>query len=141
VKNNYPVTPTRARGAAIGAGILTFFGAFWAFAALINWPQAPTWAYIIVALIIAALALFSATRFVAAAKLPPAQDAAQAAQRGRTIGIWFGIIFAVEALFIAIAASLLARAGRLLLIPLVVAAAVKHLLRFPNERCFGCGPA
>ena len=72
----------------------------------------------------AALAGFSVARLVAAAKLPPAQDAEQAARQGRATGIWFGIIFATEAIFIAAAAILLAGAGRPLLIPVVVAAIV-----------------
>ena len=36
MKNSYPLTRAHACGAAIGAGILTGFGALWAFAALAN---------------------------------------------------------------------------------------------------------
>ncbi len=129
------ITRAMARGAAIGAGILTFFGTYWAFAALINWPQAPAWVYGILTLVTVALTGFSVARFIAAAKRWPAPDAAQGARQGRAAGKWFALIFGVEVIAIAVAAIGLARANRPLLIPVVIAAIVGlHFL--PLARVF-----
>ena len=74
----HTITRASARGMAIGAINLTVFGALWAYNALRYWPQAPAWAYVIVVLAAATLAIFGAVRLVAASKLP--QEDAQAAR-------------------------------------------------------------
>ena len=116
------------RGAAIGALILTFAGAAWAVAGLVNWPGTPVWEFGFVAVPVLALTGLSISRLVAVAALPspqvPDAEAAENARRGRRIGLLFGAVFTVEMLLIALAAILLSSAGRPLLIPVAVAAIV-----------------
>ena len=132
--NNHPITRASARGSAIGAINLTVFGAIWAFNALgAYWPQAPGWAFGVLVLAAAALAIFGAVRLVAASRLP--REDAQAARQWRAAERWLGIIFAIQILLIAAAAIILARAGRPLLIPVVVAAIV-GLHFWPLARVF-----
>lgn len=124
-----------ARGLAVGALVLTFFGAIWALAALGNRPGTPAWAYGVVALISLALVIGSIARFVSAAKIPSPPDDAPEVQHGRAIGIWFSVVFAAEFLLIAAAAIILARMGQPLLIPIIVCAIV-GIHFFPLARLF-----
>ena len=126
------ITRDYARGVAIGALVLTFFGVFWAFA---NWPQAPSWAYGVLSLPVVALTLFAVVRFINAAKLPEAMDGDQAARDGKRTGIAFGVVFAVEFILIAAAAAILAKLNRPLLIPVAIALIV-GLHFFPLARLF-----
>jgi hypothetical protein len=132
----HPVTRAYARGVATGAFVLTFFGAFWAFEAITNWPQTSSFVYVLLSLPVAALILFAVIRFFDVAKLPQAADGDRAARDGKRTGIAFGIIFAVEAILIAAAAVILGALGHPLFIPIAVALIVGlHLL--PLARLFG----
>jgi hypothetical protein len=127
-------------GAGIGALVLTYTGAAWAFAALGNRPGAtPAWQFGVLTLPVLLLTALSVTRLVAVARLPiaPGSDAEaiEGARRGRRVGVLFGVVFAVEFGSIALAAILLSRAGRPLLIPVVIVAIVGvHFL--PLARIF-----
>jgi hypothetical protein len=130
-------------GAGVGALILTYAGAAWAFAALINSAGAASWEFGMSAMPALALTVMSVMRLVAIAKHPwpdasynaSGADAAERARRGRKVGLWFGIVFGVEAIVIASTAMFLARSGRPLLIPVAVVAIVgAHFL--PLARIF-----
>jgi len=113
-----------ARGAAIGAMLLTCFAAIWALSALASWPQAPVWTFALVTLAIGVLAVYSVARFVAASGLPRSQEEAQAARQWRTAGMWLAVIFALEMTFIAAAAIILGNSDQASLLPVVVTAIV-----------------
>jgi hypothetical protein len=114
--------PTRAqaRGAIIGAIILTLFGAAWAYGALLNRPSTPTYALFVAAIPPVGLGLISGLSFAGTGKLPPAADPDRAAREGRRMGIIFGVVFGIEGALIAIVANYLMRIGRPLLIPVWV---------------------
>src|SRR5215467_10320306 len=83
-------------GAGIGAMVLTYAGAAWAFAALINRPGAALWEYAILSLPALALTVMIVMRLLAICKLhgqEASQDAwadeAERANQGRKIGLWF----------------------------------------------------
>lgn len=132
VMRHNAVSRDYARGVAIGALILTFFGVFWAFA---NWPQAPSWAYGVLSLPVVTLTLFAVVRFINTAKLPEAMDGDQAARDDKRTGIAFGVVFAVEFILIAAAAAILNNLDRPLLIPVAIALIV-GLHFFPLARLF-----
>lgn len=127
-------------GAGIGALVLTYTGAAWAFAALGNRRGAtPAWEFGVLTLPVLLLTALGVIRLVAVARLPivPASgaEAIEGARRGRRVGLLFGAVFAVEFGSIALAAILLSRAGRPLLIPVVIVAIVgAHFL--PRARIF-----
>jgi hypothetical protein len=130
-------------GAGVGALILTYVGAAWAFAALINRAGAAPWEFGMSALPALALTVMGVMRLFAIAKhrWPDAShdasgaEAAERARRGRKVGLWFGVVFGVEAILIAFTAMFLARAGRPLLIPVAVVVIVgAHFL--PLARIF-----
>ncbi len=130
------VTRAFARGAAIGALVLSWFGAFWAFASIVHWPAAPPWAYAAAGLPVVALTLFSASRIVGSATLPPANDEAEAAREGKRMGRNFGIVCGIEFALIGAAAAALGSTGHPLLIPVAIALIVGlHFL--PLARVFG----
>ncbi len=124
-----------ARGAAIGALVLTGFGGFWAFESVVNQPEARTWEYVAAGVTGALLAGLCVLRLVGASNLAEADDPALAARAGRRMGMSFGIIFGIEGLLIGAAAGALARAGRPLLIPVAIALIV-GLHFFPLARVF-----
>jgi hypothetical protein len=99
-------TTAQIRGMAIGAAILTLFGLAWSLAALLNWPAHPTWSIVLALALAAALVAASAKRALHPGGRP-AIDPEKAAADGRRSGMWFGIIFTLEGVFIAIAAILL----------------------------------
>ena len=101
-----PRTTAQLRGMAIGAAILTLFGLAWALAALLNWPAHPRWS-IALSLSIAAALIVAAVFRALNPGGRPAADPEKAAAAGRRSGMWFGIIFTLEGVFIAIAAVLL----------------------------------
>jgi hypothetical protein len=111
--------------------ILILFAAVWAFSALVNWSQAPTWIFALVMLVIAALAVYSVARFTATSRLPRELEDAQAARQWRVANIWLAVIFAFEMIFIAVVAIILGDSDRSLLLPVAVAALVGiHFLPF-----------
>jgi hypothetical protein len=101
-----PRTTAQLRGMAIGAAILTLFGLAWSFAALLNWPAHPAWS-IVLSLSIAAALIGAAIFRALHPGGRPASNPALAAAEGRRSGMWFGLIFTLEGVFIAIAAILL----------------------------------
>jgi hypothetical protein len=127
-------------GAGIGALVLTYTGAAWAFAALGNRAGVtPRWEFGMLTVPVLLLTIFGVIRLVAVAKLPVLlasdPEAIEGARRGRRVGLLFGVVFAVEFGSIALAAILLSRAGRPLLIPVVIVAIVgAHFL--PLARIF-----
>jgi len=111
-------------GAGIGALVLTYAGAAWAFVALANRAGTPTWEFGVFALPVLTLTALSVMRLVAVARLPIRKlfgtEAIESARQGRKVGVWFALIFATEAALIAGTAVILARSGRPLLIPVAV---------------------
>jgi hypothetical protein len=91
-----------------------------------NWHEAPWWAYVVLDVPPVALIALTVVRLRASASLPEAANTAQAAREGKRSGIAFGVIFTVEAALIALAAVLLEKAGRPLLIPVAVWAVAGH---------------
>ena len=132
-----PRTTAQLRGMAIGAAILTLFGLAWALAALLNWPERPTWSIVLSLSIAGSLIAASIFRALHPGGLPSA-DPSRAAAQGRRAGVWFGIIFTLEGVFIAIAAIVLANHSLALWIPVAAALIVglhflplAHLFRVP----------
>jgi hypothetical protein len=132
-----PRTTAQLRGMAIGAAILTLFGLAWALGALLNWPDRPTWSIVLALWITASLIAASVFRVICPGGSPSA-DPARAAAQGRRGGMWFVIIFALEGVFIAIAAIVLAGHNLALWIPVAAALIVglhflplAHLFRVP----------
>lgn len=114
-------------GAGIGALVLTCAGAAWSFVALINRPEVRTWQFVLLVAPAVILIAASVRQLAAVARMPTSPSHAEAiesARHGRRIGRWFATIFGVEVAVIAAAATLLARAGRPLLIPVAVVAIV-----------------
>lgn len=128
------ITQATMRGTAVGAMLLTLFGALWAFAALSNWPHAPSWAFSIVILVLIALTTFSAMR-LAAAKLEPVYETIQTPHSERNAKTRFAALFAGEMIGIAVVVILLGHAGYPLLIPIVITVIV-GLHFFPLARIF-----
>lgn len=93
---------------AIGAAILTLFGLAWSLAALLTWSAHPRWSIVLSLWIAASLVVAAGFRAICPGGRPAA-DPEKAAAEGRRSGMWFGIIFTLEGVFIAIAAILLAR--------------------------------
>ncbi len=113
-------------GAGIGALVLTCAGAAWSFVALINRPEVRTWQFVLLVAPAVILIAASVRQLAAVARMPTSPSHAEAiesARHGRRIGR-FATIFGVEVAVIAAAATLLARAGRPLLIPVAVVAIV-----------------
>ena len=129
------VTRGFARGAAIGALVLTGFGGFWAIESVVHQSEAPAWEWVAVGVTGAVLASLCLLRMVRAANLAEAHDPGLAARAGRRMGMSFGIIFGIEGLLIGAAAAALAQAGRPLLIPVAIALIV-GLHFFPLARVF-----
>ncbi|MGH7533362.1 MAG: hypothetical protein ACREL4_08740 [Gemmatimonadales bacterium] len=125
-------------GAAVGALVLTWAGGAWAVAALLNRPGAPGWTFVAVALPVLALTITAVVRLRTIARSREersATEGAEAARRGRHAGMVFGIVFGAEIALIALAAIVLSRAGRGLLIPVAVVAIVgAHFI--PLSRAF-----
>jgi hypothetical protein len=127
-------TADRLRGLAVGAAILTGFGAFWVLFPLLQWKEAPGWALPLASSVGAALLALSAWRFVAAARAPHPDDA-EAARKGRALGMAFGIIFGLEGALIGLGAVVLSRMGLSEWIPFLTALLVGlHFL--PLARVF-----
>jgi hypothetical protein len=118
--------PTRAqaRGAVIGAIILTSFGAAWAFGAILNRPSLPQYAMFVAVVPSIVLGILSVLRLVGIRGLQPAADPELAAREGRAAGRTFGIVFGIEVVVIGVVATTLARIGRPLLIPVCIVAIV-----------------
>jgi hypothetical protein len=118
-----------------GALILTYFGAFWAYESITNWPQVSPLAVVLLSLPVVALTVFAILRFIGVARLPIATNGEQAVRDGKRIGITFGVIFTVEFILIAVVSIILANLDRPLLIPVAIALIVGlHL--FPLARVF-----
>lgn len=114
-------------GAGIGALILTYAGAAWAFVSLANRSATQTWEFVVAALPVVIITIFGVVRLAAAWKLPfrfSASEATESARHGRRVGLLFGVVFAAEFVAITTAAVLLSWAERPLLIPVAVAAIV-----------------
>ncbi|MGC1613806.1 MAG: hypothetical protein WA736_03895 [Candidatus Acidiferrum sp.] len=113
-------------GAGIGALVLTYAGAAWAFVALANRAGMPRWEFGVFALPVLTLTALSVVRLVAVAKLPIqtllGAEATERARQGRRMGILFALVFATEAALVAGTAVILARSSRPLLIPVAVMA-------------------
>ena len=124
-----------ARGAAVGALVLTGFGGFWALESVAHLPELPSWKYGVAGLPILVLLCFAVFRLIHAGGLAEASDADQAARAGRKMGMRFGIIFGIEGALIGAAAAGLAGADRPLLIPVAIALIV-GLHFFPLARVF-----
>src|SRR5260370_31992905 len=114
-------TAAWARGSAIGAMVLTLFGAAWFFAGLANWADLPRWLFWIAGILPAGLCGIAVWPMWNANRLPASQDPELAARRGRRAGMIFGIVFGVEGILIAGASVTLARRGHATLIPLAAA--------------------
>jgi hypothetical protein len=105
------------RGLAIGALVLTFFGAGWAIAPallLTTSSGATALALIVVALITVALVV-GCLALLRDAQRIPVDSSPKALARGRALGrrlgIGFGVVFGSEALFIALASIILSANG------------------------------
>lgn len=127
-------TVAHARGVVAGAAILTFFGSVWCLLALTFWQAHPRWsipaAYAVGTLLLA----WCLARFIAWKDIPSPDDPIAAA-KGKRAGMWFGIIFTAEGLFIGLAAVILNHLGLSGWIPLAAAALVGlHFL--PLARLF-----
>lgn len=99
-----PIPGDAIRGIASGVLFMAFFGTLWAgigIGAMQGWG----WPWLTIVTLLIGIALLGAgiSLLLSARNLP--DDVSEAdAQQGKRTGIWFGIIFAAEFLFIAIAA-------------------------------------
>ena len=124
------------RGATVGALVLTIFGTYWEFMTLSYSAHPPTWAFVATGLISLSLASFCIQRLITVSKLSTSLSDPEGSRNGRRQGLWFGIIFIFESLFIAVTAILLANADLPSMIPIAVAAIVGlHFL--PLAKLFG----
>lgn len=111
------------RGCVAGAAILTLFGSAWCIVALALWPAHPAWsipAGSVATLVLLALCVM---RLRALPNIPSVHDPVAAA-KGKRAGKLFGIIFGVESGLIWLCATLLARLGLSIWIPIAVAVIV-----------------
>ncbi|MGB6687438.1 MAG: hypothetical protein WBE76_06315 [Terracidiphilus sp.] len=130
----YMSSVAHVRGCLAGAAILTLFGSAWCIIALASWAARPGWS--IPAGFVATIALLGlcVLRLIALRNIPNIDDPAAAA-KGKRAGILFGIIFGAEGGLIALCATLLARMGLDIWIPIAVAIIVGlHFL--PLARVF-----
>lgn len=116
-------TVARVRGCVAGASILTLFGAAWCIVALALWPAHPVWS--IPAAVAATIGLLglSFMRLRALRNVPVIDDRVAAA-KGKRAGMLFGIIFGIECGVIWLCATVLARVGLSIWIPIAVAVVV-----------------
>lgn len=130
-------TAAHIRGTSVGAAILTGFGALWCIAALANWAARPGWSIPGACLTTVVLLVLCVMRFVGSREIPSSgSDDPAAAAKGKRAGILFGIIFGIEAGVIALCATLLARHGQGVWIPIAIALIVGvHFL--PLAHVFG----
>jgi hypothetical protein len=112
----------RARGIylVVGAAILTAAGAFWCIIALFYWSARPGWSIPLASATTIGFLALCAVRFAVSRRVVSVYDPVAAAA-GRRIGMLCGIIFWVEFGLIALCATLLARHGLVLWIPIVMA--------------------
>jgi hypothetical protein len=120
--NNEPTTTrTSVRGAALGVLFLTYFGEYWVFVSMTNWPKAPVWVYTISSLPVIALTYFAVMRLIRAEKLPVTAAEVQSAGDGKRPGRLFGIIFTIEFILIYSAVIILNKMEKPLLVPIAIA--------------------
>lgn len=112
----------RARGIflVVGAAISTAAGAFWCIMALFYWSARPVWAIPLASATTLGLLALCAVRFAVSRRAVRVYDPLAAAA-GRRIGILCGVLFWTEFGLIALCATLLARHGLVLWIPIVAA--------------------
>jgi hypothetical protein len=110
----------RFRGMVGGAAILTLFAAFWSIVPLANWAARPSWTVPAAVVVTITLLAISATRILATRGIKSLDDPIAAAQ-GKRAGMWFGIIFGLEGLLIALCSIMLAHEHLELWIPLAIA--------------------
>ncbi len=116
-------TVAHVRGSVAGAAILTIFGSAWCIVALALWPPHPVWsipAGSTATIILLALCLMR----VRALRNVPKIDDPVATAKGKRAGLFFGIIFGIESGLIWLCATLLARFGLSIWIPIAVAVIV-----------------
>lgn len=109
------------QGYAIGALLLTFFGALWALLTMSALTAQQSVLLAIVVVIVAGVLSYAATRLLRAARQLPARVEPEGHAQGRTIHTWYGLVVVGEAVAIALASRLLNQARHDELIPLVVA--------------------
>jgi hypothetical protein len=113
---------SRARRISLvaGAAILTAAGAFWCIIALFYWSARPGWTIPLASATTVGLLALCAARFAVPRGVVSVIDPIAAAA-GRRIGMLCGIIFWIEFGLIALCATLLARHGLALWIPIAAA--------------------
>jgi hypothetical protein len=127
-------TVAHVRGCVAGAAILTLFGSVWCILALALWPPHPVWSVPAGSVATVVLLALCVMRLVALRNIPSVDDPVAAA-KGKRAGMLFGIIFGIEGGLIWLCATLLARLGLDIWIPIAVAVIVGlHFL--PLARVF-----
>ncbi len=116
-------TVARVRGCVAGAAILTLFGSAWCIIALALWPAHPVWSIPVESVATIVLLALCVMRLTALRNIPSIDDPVAAA-KGKRAGMLFGIIFATESGLIWLCATLLARLGLSIWIPIAVAVIV-----------------
>jgi len=107
------------RGCVAGAAILTLFGSAWCIVALALWPPHPVWSIPAGSVATIALLALCVMRLAALRNIPSIDDPVAAA-KGKRAGMLFGIIFGIECGLIWLCATLLARFGLDIWIPIAV---------------------
>jgi len=116
-------TVAHVRGSVAGAAILTLFGSAWCILALALWPTHPVWSIPAGSVATIVLLALCVMRLTALRNVPSIHDPVAAA-KGKRAGMRFGIIFGTESGLIWLCATLLARFGLSIWIPIAVAVIV-----------------
>ena len=116
-------TVAHVRGSVAGAAILTLFGSAWCIVALALWPAHPVWSIPAGSVATIVLLALCVMRLKPLRNIPSIHDPVAAA-KGKRAGMLFGIIFGTESGLIWLCATLLARLGLSIWIPIAVAVIV-----------------
>jgi hypothetical protein len=116
-------TVAHVRSSVAGAAILTLFGSAWCIAALALWPAHPVWSIPAGSVATIVLLALCVMRLKPLRNIPSIHDPVAAA-KGKRAGMLFGIIFGTESGLIWLCATLLARLGLSIWIPIAVAVIV-----------------
>jgi hypothetical protein len=104
---------------AVGAIVLTLFGAVWWIIALACWTACPSLAIPAASAATVVLLVLCSARLKAARKIHSFDDAAALAKRKRA-GMFSGIVFGIESALVALCSGLLARHGCSVWIPMAM---------------------
>jgi uncharacterized membrane protein YhdT len=118
-------------GLASGLLILTVFAACWALAGLgvAGVEGLPRWFGLSCILVISVALALTGIQLLAAARQLLPDSSSESAERGRRVGMQFGLVFGAEFVLIAIASRVLASVGRdSLIIPVIAVIVGAHFL-------------